>query len=97
MKQDFCKDRKVMDQVIQKAQNDDFFRDIRDMVFRKENLILSLKNERDEARTDCAIAEKIISMKRSDQDRYFIRRQLMGASKKSMNFRSRSVPWAKMR
>lgn len=58
MKQDFCKDRKVMDQVIQKAQNDDFFRDIRDMVFRKENLILSLKNERDEARTDCAIAEK---------------------------------------
>lgn len=58
MKQDFCKDRKVMDQVIQKAQNDDFFRDIRDMVFRKENLILSLKNERDEARTDCSIAEK---------------------------------------
>ena len=58
MKQDFCKDRKVMDQVIQKSQNDDFFRDIRDMVFRKENLILSLKKERDEARTDCAIAEK---------------------------------------
>ena len=28
------------------------------MVFRKENLILSLKKERDEARTDCAIAEK---------------------------------------
>lgn len=58
MKQDFCKDKKVMEQLIQKAQNDDFFRDISDMIFRKENLILSLKKERDEARTDCAVAEK---------------------------------------